>query len=71
MSAVSVNERRDKQIQEAFDNRNWKQALLLCDKRIKKGEKSDYLLVCKLDIPSLQRHLLTCQPRRRGRPISS
>ena len=45
MSAVSVNERRDKQIQDALDSRNYKQALQLCDKRIKKGEKNDYLLV--------------------------
>lgn len=45
MSAVSVNERRDKQIQDALDSRNIKQALQLCDKRIKKGEKNDYLLV--------------------------
>ncbi len=45
MSTVSVNERRDKQIQDALDSRNFKQALQLCDKRIKKGEKNDYLLV--------------------------
>ncbi len=48
MSAVSVVERRDKQIQEAVENGNWKQALQLCDKRIKKGEKNDQLLVYKL-----------------------
>lgn len=41
-----VNDRRDRQIQEAIDVRNWKQALSLCEKRLKRGEKSDNLSVC-------------------------
>ena len=41
-----VSDRRDRQIQEAIDVRNWKQALSLCEKRLKKGEKSDHLSVC-------------------------
>lgn len=60
MSAASVNERRDKQIQDAFDNRNWKQALQLCDKRLKKGEKSDHLLVRKRAVRCVERQALTC-----------
>lgn len=41
-----VNDRRDRQIQEAIDVRNWKQALSLCERRLKRGEKSDHLSVC-------------------------
>ena len=46
-----VNDRRDRQIQEAIDVRNWRQALSLCEKRLKKGEKSDHLSVCLCTAP--------------------
>lgn len=41
----AVFDRRNKQIQDAIDSRNYKQALQLCDKRIKKGEDTLYLQV--------------------------
>lgn len=40
----SAADRKNKQIWEALDCESPKQALQLCMKRIKKGEKSDYLL---------------------------
>ncbi|KAI9704283.1 MAG: hypothetical protein M1836_007144 [Candelina mexicana] len=56
----SVVERRDKQVWEALENGNSKQALQLCQKRIKKGEKGDNLLALKAYVlaqfpPSKQR----------------
>lgn len=45
MSAASVFERRNKQIQDAIDGQNLKQALQLCEKRLKKGEDSQFLRV--------------------------
>ncbi|KAL1972383.1 hypothetical protein VTN31DRAFT_6797 [Thermomyces dupontii] len=43
MSSDSVLHRRNKQIQDAIDSRNYKQALQLVDKRLKKGEDSRFL----------------------------
>jgi len=47
MSATAdpVFQRRNKQIQEAIDAQNLKQALQLIDKRIKKGEDTRFLRV--------------------------
>lgn len=45
MSSDSVLQRRNKQIQDAIDSRNYKQALQLVDKRLKKGEDSRFLRV--------------------------
>lgn len=45
-ASSAVFDRRNKPIQEAFDNRNYKQALQLCEKRIKKGENTLFLQVC-------------------------
>lgn len=47
MSATAdpVFQRRNKQIQEAVDAQNLKQALQLIDKRIKKGEDTRFLRV--------------------------
>lgn len=47
MSAAAdpVFHRRNKQIQEAIDSHNLKQALQLIDKRIKKGEDTRFLKV--------------------------
>ena len=45
MSNDSVFHRRNKQIQDAIDSQNLKQALQLCEKRIKKGEDSRFLRV--------------------------
>lgn len=45
MSSDSVLHRRNKQIQDAIDSRNYKQALQLVDKRLKKGEDSRFLRV--------------------------
>ena len=45
MSDPSVTERRIRPIQDAVGSANWKQALQLCDKWAKKGEKSDRFLV--------------------------
>ncbi|KZF24609.1 hypothetical protein L228DRAFT_281666 [Xylona heveae TC161] len=54
-SASSVVERRDKQVFDALDNGNWKQALQLLEKRLKKGEKGDSLL-------ALRAHVLLSSP---------
>lgn len=45
MSDPSVTERRIRPIQDAVATGNWKQALQLCDKWSKKGERSDRFLV--------------------------
>ena len=37
---ADVSERRLRPIQEAVESKNWKQALQLCEKWHKKGEKS-------------------------------
>lgn len=37
--------RREKQLQELLEGKNFKQALSLCEKNIKKGDKSEHLLV--------------------------
>ncbi|KAI5282926.1 hypothetical protein KEM54_002465 [Ascosphaera aggregata] len=50
MSSAAVFERRNKQVQDALDSGNLKQALQLCEKRIKKGENSYYLLAWKANI---------------------
>lgn len=44
-TADPVFQRRNKQIQEAIDAQNFKQALQLIDKRIKKGENTRFLRV--------------------------
>lgn len=41
----SARARRDKHLQELIDGNNFKRALTLCEKSIKKGDKSDELLV--------------------------
>ncbi|KAI9821584.1 MAG: hypothetical protein M1832_003258 [Thelocarpon impressellum] len=43
----SAVERRNKQVWEALDAENYKQALQLCTKRLKKGEQGDYLHALK------------------------
>ena len=48
MAEGSVSERRIHPIQDAAASGNWKQALQLCDKWSKKGEKSDQFLVCRV-----------------------
>ncbi|KAI9839626.1 MAG: hypothetical protein M1819_002252 [Sarea resinae] len=50
-----VDRRRDKQVWEALDANNFRQALQLCEKRLKKGEKSDNLL-------ALRAHVLLTSP---------
>ncbi|KAJ4505984.1 hypothetical protein HRR83_008499 [Exophiala dermatitidis] len=47
MSDPTVSERRIRPIQDAIATENWKQALQLCDKWSKKGEKSDRFLALK------------------------
>ncbi|KAL2421185.1 hypothetical protein ABEF95_005400 [Exophiala dermatitidis] len=47
MSDPTVSERRIRPIQDAVATENWKQALQLCDKWSKKGEKSDRFLALK------------------------
>ncbi|KIX00353.1 uncharacterized protein Z518_10492 [Rhinocladiella mackenziei CBS 650.93] len=47
MSDPAVSERRIRPIQDAVAGTNWKQALQLCDKWSKKGEKSDRFLALK------------------------
>ncbi|KIW94386.1 uncharacterized protein Z519_04362 [Cladophialophora bantiana CBS 173.52] len=47
MSDPSVSERRIRPIQDAIASANWKQALQLCDKWFKKGERSDRFLALK------------------------
>jgi N-terminal acetyltransferase B complex non-catalytic subunit len=44
-AADAVFQRRNKQIQDAIDSHNLKQALQLIDKRIKKGEDTQFLRV--------------------------
>lgn len=43
--SAAVFERRNKQIQDAIDGQNLKQALQLCEKRLKKGEDTPFLRV--------------------------
>ena len=46
--ATNTSGRRDKNdilLQDLINAKNWKQALASCEKRIKKGEKGDVLLV--------------------------
>ncbi|KAI9818225.1 MAG: hypothetical protein M1827_000850 [Pycnora praestabilis] len=43
----SIEDRRDKQIWDAIEGDNFKQALQLCQKRLKKGEKGHYFLALK------------------------
>jgi hypothetical protein len=45
MSELSVSERRIKPIHDAIEGENWKQALQICEKWQKKGEKSDHFQV--------------------------
>ncbi|OAX82256.1 hypothetical protein ACJ72_03393 [Emergomyces africanus] len=47
MSTAAVFERRNKQIQDAINGQNLKQALQLCEKRLKKGEDSHFLRAWK------------------------
>lgn len=49
MSDPSVAERRIRPIQDAIATENWKQALQLCEKWSKKGEKSERFLVWMLN----------------------
>lgn len=44
-SSSSAASRREKQLQELLEGKNFKQALSLCEKSIKKGDKSEQLLV--------------------------
>lgn len=46
-SSTSAAFRRDKQLQELVDGKNFKQALSLCDKSIKKGDKTEHLMVSR------------------------
>ena len=62
MSELSVSERRIKPIHDAIEGENWKQALQICEKWQKKGEKSDHFqvrtlshLLPKLDSETLSR----------------
>lgn len=41
----SASLRRDKQLHELLDGKHFKQALSLCEKSLKKGDKSEQLLV--------------------------
>ncbi|KAI5309023.1 hypothetical protein KEM55_004273 [Ascosphaera atra] len=50
MSNAVVFERRNKQIQDALDSGNLKQALQHCEKRLKKGERSHFLQAWKANI---------------------
>ncbi|KAI5302990.1 hypothetical protein KEM56_000142 [Ascosphaera pollenicola] len=50
MSNAAVFERRNKQIQDAINGGSLKQALQLCEKRIKKGESSHFLLAWRANI---------------------
>lgn len=57
-SQHSARARRSKQLQELLDGKHFKQALNLCEKSFKKGDKSEDLLVCQtpqdsIEIPSL------------------
>lgn len=52
MASNAVIERRNKQIQDAIDGQNLKQALQLCEKRLKKGEDSSFLKVGKYMLPT-------------------
>jgi ribosomal protein L22 len=54
MSELSVSERRIKLIHDAIEGENWKQALQICEKWQKKGEKSDHFQV---------KTLSTCCPK--------
>ncbi|KAL2007064.1 hypothetical protein VTN00DRAFT_8502 [Thermoascus crustaceus] len=49
-SSDAVFHRRNKQIQDAIDGQNLKQALQLCEKRIKKGEHTRFLRAWKAHI---------------------
>lgn len=60
MAEVSVSERRIHPIQDAAALGNWKQALQLCDKWSKKGEKSDQFLVCQMPESSTLLELTRC-----------
>ena len=37
---------QDDALNELILAKHWKQALILCEKKLKKGNNSDYLLVC-------------------------
>ncbi|KMP09176.1 hypothetical protein CIHG_03505 [Coccidioides immitis H538.4] len=50
MSSAAVIERRNKQIQDAVQGGNLKQALQLCEKRLKKGENTPFLKAWKANI---------------------
>ncbi|KMU75670.1 hypothetical protein CISG_04844 [Coccidioides immitis RMSCC 3703] len=55
MSSAAVIERRNKQIQDAVQGGNLKQALQLCEKRLKKGENTPFLkagLPLRLSVPN-------------------
>lgn len=47
----AVFQRRNKQIEDAIDAQNLKQALQLIEKRIKKGEDTPFLKVCRFIAP--------------------
>ncbi|KAK2753596.1 hypothetical protein FQN54_007373 [Arachnomyces sp. PD_36] len=50
MSSDVVVQRRNNQIQDAIDGQNFKQALQLCEKRLKKGENTPFLRAWKAHI---------------------
>lgn len=58
MSSEAVIQRRNNQIQDAIDGQNFKQALQLCEKRLKKGEDTPFLRVgfvsCRPLDPTIQ-----------------
>src|ERR1700679_2659092 len=60
MAEGSVSERRIHPIQDAAASGNWKQALQLCDKWSKKGEKSDQFLVRPTPKISIVQKLTCC-----------
>ena len=43
---MSLPHRPEDAIQDLIDAKQWKQALNLCEKKVKKGDKSDLTLVC-------------------------
>lgn len=49
-------DKNDVLLQELVASKNWKQALNHCDKRLKKGETAERLLVGPLTSPALSRH---------------
>lgn len=49
-------DKNDALLQELVASRNWKQALNHCEKRLKKGETTERLLVGSLTLPAFPGH---------------